>query len=238
MQNIFRGGKEIQSSRGEIIEISESIYFIVNGAIGLYANNNGSHKLLFTYKTGEIFPFTPNRHSTSSGRTYTFKALSKSELLVLPKVEFDKIAEEPEHTRLLLDYTLQIMQNQIERIDNLQEEQIMQRLLERLIYIGLRFGSQDGDAVAIDIPMSHVDLATSINTSRETVNRYMKQLEELGIISLRRQMIRINSLVEIQKMLNNDTTSVTSKNTNAKGLIVAGLVANALFQSLNIVGTM
>lgn len=234
MQDIFKTGKRIQVSRGEMIEVSDSVYIIVSGAVGQYASNKGNLKLLFAYKNDEIFPFISTQQSNSSGRSYTFKALSRVELIQLPATTFERLAKEPENTRLLLTYSQHIVQNQIERIDNLQEEQIMQRLLERLMYIGLRFGSQDGDAVAIEIPMSHVDLATSINTTRETVNRYMSQLEELGIISLRRQMIRINSLAEVQSMLDIKTENEHEYAKNhTKVVLAAGLLAGAILHSVN-----
>ncbi len=237
MEQFFASGVELQVSRGTIIDMSDSIYLIKTGVIGQYSTNHGSHKLLFAFKEDEIFPMTSSSQSASSGRAYVFKALSKAILVKLPIKDYEVLIQKSENMQLVLECALRVMQHQIERINNLQEEQIMQRLLERLIYIALRFGSREDDSITIDIPMSHVDLATSINSSRETVNRYMKQLEQLGIITLRRQIIHINSLVEIQKMLEPETEETFNGSRFAKGLVVATLVASALLYALNSTST-
>ncbi len=173
----------------------------IAGGVGQFARSKSNDRLIFAYKAGEIFPLKPIELSSSTGRTYIYKALNSVKLHRITNSQFKSMLKQQDNTIKFLKYALHIIQQQTERIDNLQEEQIVQRLLERLVYIANRFGIQDGDSFIISIPMSHVDLATSINTTRETVNRHMKNFEKLGILSLRKKIIRIKSIQQVRDML-------------------------------------
>jgi CRP/FNR family transcriptional regulator len=233
MQDMFIDGEQHDISRGVTLNCSDYAYYIVDGAVGQYSKTQNGSRLLFAYKTGELFPLQIDSTSLSSGRTYSFKTLSRSQLIKIPIAQFKRLIVQPKYHQAVMEYAINIMRLQMERIDNLQEDEVLRRLLERLIYIALRFGTRQDDTIVIDIPMSHVDLATSINTTRETVNRHMKTLERMGVISLHRQMIRINSLDEIKRISEQEFADKPSASRTKATLLVASAVSGALLELFN-----
>jgi CRP-like cAMP-binding protein len=203
VEDIFADGKAIHFSKDELVPVKKYVYFMQEGAVGQYTAARSGKRLLLAYKPGESFPYDDN--TSLNRKKIFFRAISKSRALQLPRTAFKKQLEKKEYAAAFLESLLRINQLQLSRIDNLQEEQIVYRLLERLVFICDRFGTPDGDKVSIDIPMSHVDLAAAINTTRETVNRYMKHLDRLGVIRLRNQKIKIESLSRVRSILENQS---------------------------------
>jgi len=52
-----------------------------------------------------------------------------------------------------------------------------------LIYLAERFGEAKGKEIAINVTITHHDLADSINMSRETASRSLELLFEEGLLS-------------------------------------------------------
>jgi CRP/FNR family cyclic AMP-dependent transcriptional regulator len=201
VDDLFADKVNSYHSRGETVASDEAIvYFVQEGYVGLYSNTGNERRLLFVYKKGDIFPFAMTSNIYKN-REYTHIAISRLTLTSMPRKEFELAAQDPRYFAVLFQYLQQIMQLQFERIDNLQKFQVLERLLERLWFITKRVGVNKDNKITIDVPMSHVDLATSIGTSRETVNRYMKQLEAEGILTVKRQKITILAPAKLEEAL-------------------------------------
>jgi CRP/FNR family cyclic AMP-dependent transcriptional regulator len=201
MDKVFELGSTVSYSRGDIVKIDDEVVnYIESGYVGVYSNVDGVRRLLFVFVHGDIFPYrgTPD---IFTGHEYTYIALSKLSIRFVDHEMFNELMKDPGYSLTVLANMQRIIYLQFERIDNLQKGQILERLLERLSYIAKRAGVQEGDKVVFDVLMSHVDLASSIGASRETVNRYMKQLEAEGILVVRKQRITILSPAKLEEAL-------------------------------------
>lgn len=198
---MFDSAKESKRSRGEEIQTDGLVHFIGDGYVGLYGDTGKVRRLLFVYKPGDVFPMMDGIEDPLK-RTYTYIAMKRTQVRSLPEHVFNDGLKDPKALKDMLDYTRKISRLQFERINNMQQTQVFARLIERLLFFSRRLGTEDGGKVRIDVPLSHVDIATSIGATRETVNRYMRQLEAQGILSVRRQHITINDPQRLQQVLN------------------------------------
>lgn len=232
MHKIFSDQKKVSLSRGESIAVEGRVCLIASGVVGQYAVASNGEKLLFGFKAGEIFPLHHSSQSGSSQRRYIFKALSRVELHAMSTQDFQHSLNDPSKLREFTDCLMNISNHQMERIDNLQEERALPRLAERLMYIAYRFGTLNGDAAQINTPMSHADLAASINTSRETVNRHMRLLEDMGLVSFKKRMIRIHSVAGIQKIIELPNNQKSFPRSMLPSMVALGTVSEAILQHL------
>lgn len=197
----FKHNRVLVLSRGEELDVDNNVYFVASGVVGQYSRAESGDKLLFAFRTGEILPLMSLARSNSTGRSYIYRSMSKAELYVKKRAEFSKELENTDCLREFTSTVLDVAWNQMERIDNLQEERALPRLAQRLLYLAYRFGRHKGKLVTIEAPMSHADIAASINISRETVNRHMRLLEEQGLLSVKKRIVRIHSVDGIQKIV-------------------------------------
>lgn len=89
----------------------------------------------------------------------------------------------------------------VERVINLQSPDTRARLVKRLHFLARRFGVKDKSRVIIDIPLNYTDIALSIGTTRETVNRLLKRLEKEGILEIKAGTIIISKFEDFQTYL-------------------------------------
>jgi|SRR5581483_4594564 len=198
MDDIFKNAKQKSYIRGDTIPIGQNIFFINQGTVAIYSRGEKTRKLLYIYRQNEVFPYISSK-SLFSGRELEYKALDTVFLRSLPRSQFDKEALKPANSKTYVATLLERIDHLMERIDNLGAGSAQQKLILRLIYFAERLGKANGDKVIVDVPMSYSDIAESIGTTRETVNRIIGQLSKKGIINIRQQTITINSLKKLQK---------------------------------------
>jgi CRP/FNR family transcriptional regulator len=61
--------------------------------------------------------------------------------------------------------------------------------------------NKETGAVTIDIPLKHQDIASSINSSRETTSRELSALERRGLISSQQSMITLLDVAALEDSL-------------------------------------
>ncbi|MFN8020663.1 MAG: Crp/Fnr family transcriptional regulator [Acidimicrobiales bacterium] len=119
-----------------------------------------------------------------SRRTASVVALEPVETRVLHRVDFERLrASHPSVERFLVD----VMAAQVRRLSTLVLEALYlpadRRVVRRIADLAEVYrGSGD----AIDIPVRQEDLATMAGTTRQTANQVLKQLEDDGVVTLRR----------------------------------------------------
>lgn len=232
MEDAFATGKRSVHTRGDIIDVENKIHFVKSGAIGLFTVEQKKRSMLFFFKQGEIFPYVKQQAGLTSGRKLEYRTLHATSLLTLSKNEFLKKAYEPENLKFFVGDLMESVQLQIERLDNMSGSSAYQRLIERLNFFVERLGVINGDQAIIDLPMSHADIAGSIGTTRETVNRYMKQLESSGLLNVKNQMIVINSVSSLKSMVDTNIDPPSDRSrfllTAAAAVAVIGEIVKAI----------
>ena len=87
---------------------------------------------------------------------------------------------------------------QIEALLNIQYQSLVrERLLLFLSWLGDRFGHQVSDGIAIGVRLTHQEISESINSTRVTVTRALKDLEKEGAITWTGRVCVISNSVKL-----------------------------------------
>lgn len=101
----------------------------------------------------------------------------------------------------LLEMTVEMYRVHSERIITLEYRTVRERMISFLLSMVTRFGVKQKDgSTLIDVPLRHGDIASSINTSRETASRELKWLENQKLISTN-GLITLRDIKKLKKFL-------------------------------------
>jgi CRP-like cAMP-binding protein len=88
-----------------------------------------------------------------------------------------------------------------ERIMNLEYRSVRERLVSFLMTTARRFGSKTPQGMSLGVPLRHIDIASSISATRESVGRELSSLERAGLITTDQSIIILKDLEGLQKIL-------------------------------------
>lgn len=194
LYKLFKESQLIQVKKGEIIPPT-SIYSIKNGFVLLTAKN----KVYLILKKGELFPVA--RIFSTVSNILSFKAHTDCQLLSLPKTNFSKaVWKNPKVALEFIYYLINYLNMYIDRVTNLEIEGARRKIAYRLLFFKDRFGKKTTKGILIDIPLTHLLIASSLNLSRETVSRELSRLEQEAIIKISYQKIIIKNSKKLARL--------------------------------------
>jgi CRP/FNR family transcriptional regulator len=88
-----------------------------------------------------------------------------------------------------------------QRIQTLEFRLARGRMIAELLNLSERFGEKHGKQVLINAPITHQDIADSINMNRETASRALEMLFEEGLVGQSDHLFTILDLPRLQKVL-------------------------------------
>jgi CRP/FNR family transcriptional regulator len=88
-----------------------------------------------------------------------------------------------------------------ERIINLEYRSVRERLISFLLTMSHRFGHETEEGVMIGLPLKHQDIASSINSSRETTSRELSALERKGLLKNEQSQILLQDVHALEAFL-------------------------------------
>jgi CRP/FNR family cyclic AMP-dependent transcriptional regulator len=179
-------------SRNEVVfrqgEIGDSVHLLAKGTVAVrVATPSGDVATLDVLRPGEAFG-EQALVGDDDRRSATIVALESTETMRLTRDEFVKLlVDQPNTGRLLvamLDARLRATSQSLLEALYLSADTRVFRQLGRLaaIYSGLGSGA---------IPVTQDDVATMAGTTRQTVNRVMRQAQDNGLLRLARGRVEI-----------------------------------------------
>lgn len=202
---LFRGGTRLTYEKGEFIirpgESPPGIFYIETGQVKAYnITKYGEENLLIIRKSKEIFPLI--WAVTGQERQVIYQALAPSTLWRISREDFIKfMSKNSETLSPILDMTIEMYRIHSERIINLEYRTVRERLISFLLTMGNRFGKKVDGEVVIGVPLKQQDIASSINSSRETTSRELAILDRKGLISTKQPMIVIRDIKALRSFL-------------------------------------
>lgn len=200
-----RHGTNLSYKKGEFIirpgDTPSGIFFIESGTVKAYdITKYGEENLLAIRKSGEIFPLIWT--ITGKGRQIIYEALAATTVWrVKREIFMDAIQQRPDIVFPMLDIILEMYRIHSERILNLEYRSVRERLISFLIIMAGRFGKETPNGVIIDVPLRHQDIASSINSSRETTSREMVALERKNLLSNSQAFITLHDVERLRSYL-------------------------------------
>jgi CRP-like cAMP-binding protein len=168
------------------------VYYVEGGFIKAYTiGRYGERNVLLLHKQGELFPLPWG----FDGRTNDvfYEAATYADLRRIDRDELlKKIATDQAFAQVGRAQLLTLLDLYGHRIQNLELRTASERLAYRLIILAGRFGLPRSSGIVIDAPVTHQDIADSLNLSRETVTRELLRMEKIGLIEQHRQLTIID----------------------------------------------
>jgi len=199
----FNDGLLMHFSRAETIingiDEPEGVYLIKKGFVKAYSISQAGHvNLLLIHEAGEFIPLPwalDGAHTTG----LLYEAMTDVTVLRASK---DKLrAAMGNNTWLsqeILKQAVNIITVYTQRIQTLEFRSARGRIIAELIYLAERFGKLQGTEILIDAPITHQDIADSINMTRETASRALELLFEEGLMRQEDHLLSIRDLPKLQ----------------------------------------
>lgn len=202
----FSDGLQMNFSKDETIidgmDEPKGVYLIKKGFVKAYSvSHAGYGNLLIIHETGEFIPMPwalDGAHTTG----LIYEAMTDVTILRAPK---DKLRSALGHNTWLsqeiLKQAVNIITVYTQRIQTLEFRSARGRLIAELLYLAERFGEKHGKEVIINAPITHQDIADSINMTRETASRALEQLFREGLMGQRDHLFIVQDLPKLQAAL-------------------------------------
>lgn len=188
LTSVFQEGTKLTFKKGEYIihpgETPVGVFFIESGMVKAYdISKYGEENLLMIRKDHELFPLI--WAVTGKERSIIYQALDN---VVVWRISRRKLTEHmdkhPEALRPMLEMTMEMYRVHSEHILTLEYRTIRERAISFLLNIATRFGKKAEDgSILLDVPLKQQDIASSINSTRESTSRELVRLERMGLIS-------------------------------------------------------
>ncbi|MBC7581617.1 Crp/Fnr family transcriptional regulator [Aeromicrobium sp.] len=190
-----RTGRELTYRKGDYIirpdESPPGIFYIYKGLVKAYdITKYGEENLLIIRKEHEIFPLI--WAMTGLEANVIYEALAPTTVWQIDRDSFlEHMNSHPESLAPLLDMTIEMYRLHSERILNLEYRTVRERIISFLLTMSWRFGEPTPAGTRISAPLRHQDIASSINSSRETASRELSALERKGFIKSEQSLITL-----------------------------------------------
>lgn len=178
-------------------DVGDSLHLIERGKVAIRTSTPmGEIVTLTVLGAGESFG-EQALLADDARRTASVVALEPVETRVLHRVDFERLrAQHPSVERFLVE----VMSAQVRRLSTMVLEAMYLPADRRVVRrIGDLAEIYRGSAPVVDIPVRQEDLATMAGTTRQTANQVLKQLEDDGVVTLRRGGVAIVQLDELRR---------------------------------------
>ena len=205
LRDVFSKSLPMRYRKGEVIlradTIPSGVYFIEKGFVKVYSiTQDGDEKLHIIYKEGELFPLIWLFLDLS--KEVFYEALSGVVLRRLARKDFFKLTWQNSNIlHEIIERIIVTLSVHVDRIDNLELSHAYSRVIARLIFLAKRFGVRHGKELIIQAPLTQKDIAASINMTRETVARELRNLELRKLIKYTDHLIAIPNMNKLKSEL-------------------------------------
>ena len=205
LKDLFHTGVCHSYQKGEYIirpgETPPGIFFVESGLVKVYdLTKYGEENLLIIRKSEEFLAITWT--FTGIDRHIIYTALVPTVVWQISTKSFlDFLKKHPEVCLPVLEEVVDMYRLHSERILNLDYRSVRERLISFLLTTSSRFGAKIKDGLLIEVPLRHQDIASSINSSRETTSREMAYLERKGLVKDEQFFITLLDLNKLKQYL-------------------------------------
>ncbi len=190
----FRNTSSVGYEKGEIIYRSDvkeaSVFYLRSGYVKSYTiKENGDTSTLAYYGAHAVFPLRPVLKASGFSPVFTdgsevyFETVSDAVLHKRRQADFIRYIEaQPILYRDVVYMLLDNLELYISRAEGMEFRYAKQRLAYQLLKLAAKFGNNHAKTVEIDLPLTHQELASSLDMARETVSREIESLKQEGYL--------------------------------------------------------
>jgi CRP-like cAMP-binding protein len=176
------------------------LYVIQRGGVRLLKNTqSGKAVSIKIHGVGDLFGLLAI--SGEYEHRATIEAIDHTEIIALRGSLLRTVMKDhPSIALLVMDWLVNHVHEAHERIQSLAVERTERRIAQTLLHFYRKFGHKENSECQIDVELSQQDVAEFTGTTPETVNRYLKQWEQAGLVRLSRQHIDILDYAELAEV--------------------------------------
>jgi CRP/FNR family cyclic AMP-dependent transcriptional regulator len=177
----FSGGTVKHFSKGEVLvqgdEEPKGVYLIQSGYVKAYTiSRTGQQNLLLIHGANEIMPL-PWALDGAQKLGVFYEAMSDVTIINSSKDDLRvAMGSNTWLTEQILRQLVSTFTVYAQRIQSLEYRLPRERVIARLLDLADRFGKATDEGTVIQAPITHQDIADSINMTRETASRALEQL--------------------------------------------------------------
>ncbi|RED77441.1 MULTISPECIES: Crp/Fnr family transcriptional regulator [Cohnella] len=177
----------------------EAVYFIRNGLVKTFKTDENGHEQIVSFlKTGDMFPHTG--FFNQNPYPATAEAIVDTQLLAIPVKMFERLMM---NTPSIAIKMMRVMGDKIrelqEKLQVLSGQDVKHRVLSFLLQLAEHHGDMKDNKITINLPMTHQEIANSIGTTRETINRLLNQFNKDELLEVDRSRIVIIDLEALKQ---------------------------------------
>lgn len=183
----FREGISKHFLKGEILiqgdERPTGVYLIESGYVKAYSISQlGQQNLLLIHGANEIMPL-PWALDGAQKMGVFYEAMSDVMVFRTSKDYLRAtMGVNPWLTEQIMSQLLNTFTVYAQRIQSLGYRLPRERVIACLLDLATRFGRNEGHSIIIEAPITHQDIADSINMTRETASRSLELLFQDGLV--------------------------------------------------------
>ncbi|MBC7565110.1 Crp/Fnr family transcriptional regulator [Candidatus Saccharibacteria bacterium] len=206
LETYFNDGRTIKYAKGETIidglDEPDGVYIIKQGFVkACTLTKSGQENLLLVHDTGEFIPLLWALDGTHTEGLY-YVAMSDVTVLKTTKEKLrSAMSDDKWLSQEILKQSVHIITIYSQRITALQYRTARERIIAELLNLAEMFGKTSGKKVLIYLPITHQDIANSINMNRETASRAFGLLFEEELLSQDEHFFTIVDISKLQKEL-------------------------------------
>lgn len=199
IESRFNDGVIRYFSKGETIVDGyggpQGVYLIKKGFVKAYTiTKAGQENLMLIHDRGEFIPLIWALDGVHTEGLF-YQAMSDVTVLQTTKDKLRSAMEENTWlSQEILKQSVNIITAYAKRIETLGLRTARERLIAELLNLTEMFGKTHGNEVLIDAPITHQDIADSINMNRETASRALGLLFDEGLVK------QVDHLFTVRKM--------------------------------------
>lgn len=181
-------------------ETNENIYIVCKGrAIVSKYSEDGEEKIIYILQEEDFI----NEMSIDGRNTSTtVRIVEDSKILsFLRKDIINWMKEDFNFNMIILNSLTNKLRKSFRQIRNLGLKKTNSRIAAKLWKLCRDYGEKECEHILIDINITQAQLAAMVGTSRESVSRFLKQLEREEIIKQKNQKITILNLKNLEKYM-------------------------------------
>jgi CRP/FNR family transcriptional regulator, cyclic AMP receptor protein len=189
--------------RNEVIfhqgDIGDSFHVIATGGVKIVLpSTEGDEAIIASLKPGDFFGELALLDT--SPRSTTATAIEVTETLTLPREQFlHHLQDDPELVRALLRALAEELRRLTGHVEELHFLDLAGRLSMRLVRLARDANPDAHGRCELDWPFTQSDLAAMIGGTRQSVNKLLSGLVEDGLISIERDTLVINDLLQLER---------------------------------------
>ena len=172
-------------------DVTGSVYFLKSGKVKVSQSvSNGKEVILWFCFGGDIFGLA---EAVKLGdREVSAQACDASEVLCIPHENFNRFLFENPNIMFLL---LQVMTSRLrclsESLANVAGEKVSIRFARLMFWLCTRYGQCVGEGVAMNVKLTHQEIADMIGATRQTVTTLISKLKKEKVLEINNHTVHI-----------------------------------------------